>query len=115
MEVLAEGLLPYAVTSAELKLLPQACSARFGEDKAAKGFWEQKIGRDNFLHLHHYCFGLNFINRAKFAIDKKNKVYYLNLAVGNFDYVLRHWPANSPLRPEAEAGKREAQLMIKTL
>lgn len=115
MAVLAEPLLPFAPTAAELKSLPAACVTRLTGDDAMKDRWVQKIGWNNFLHLHHYCFGLNFINRAKFTIDKKNKRYYLDQAVGNFAYVLKNWPADSPLRPEAEAGMREAQSLLKLL
>lgn len=112
---MAEQLLPEAPTKAELELLPKACDARLNGDNATRSFWNEKIGPDNFLHLHHFCFALNFINRAKFSVDKRNKGYYLGRAIQNFDYVLKAWPANSPLRPDAEAGKKEAQMMLMTL
>jgi hypothetical protein len=111
----AEKLLPFPPTDAELKTLPAACAARLSEDKEAKRLWEKRIGQENYLHLHHYCFGLNFINRAKFTFDKKNRHYYLTQARGNFAYVLKNWPEDSRLRPDAEAGMREATMMIQLL
>jgi hypothetical protein len=115
MEALPEDVLPLAVTDLELQLLPKACHARLRGDQAAQSLWKQRLGSDTFVHLHHFCFGLNFINRAKFSMVKYNKRYYLNQAVGEFAYVLKNWPANSPLRPEAEARAREVQLILKTL
>jgi hypothetical protein len=95
--------------------LPQACQVRYSGDQASKDAWSQKLGRDNFIHLHHYCNGINFSRRAMTTLDKKEKRYYLQRAIANFDYVLEHWPANSPLRPEAEAGKLQAVNMLKLL
>jgi len=108
-------LPPERPTDSELVLLPKACEARLkGNDEVRKA-WQQQIGRDNFLHLHHLCFGLNYNNRARLTFDKKRKLYFLQRAVANFDYVLTHWPADSALRPEAEAGRREAEMMLQTL
>lgn len=114
-QALAEDVVPYAVTDSELTLLPQACYAKLRGDKATQDLWVQRIGRENFLHLHHYCFALNFMNRAKFTTVKYNKRYYLNQAVTNFAYVLKNWPANSVLRPDAETGMKEAQMMLRAL
>lgn len=110
-----KDLPPESPTDSELALLPQACHARLRGGKEEHAAWRQKIGRGNFDHLHHYCFALNYINRARFTFDKKAKRYFLQRADGNLDYVLRHWPQNSPLRPDAEAGKRQVQMMMRTL
>lgn len=115
IQALAEDVVPYAVTDSELALLPQACYAKLRGDKATQDLWVQRIGRENFLHLHHYCFALNFMNRAKFTTVKYNKRYYLNQAVTNFAYVLKNWPAKSVLRPDAETGLKEAQIMLGAL
>ncbi|MCL4738375.1 MAG: hypothetical protein KJZ81_09210 [Burkholderiaceae bacterium] len=108
-------LPPERPTDSELVLLPKACEARLKGNDEVRRAWQQQIGRENFLHLHHLCFGLNYNNRARLTFDKKRKLYFLQRAVANFDYVLRHWPADSALRPEAEAGKREAEMMLQML
>ncbi len=95
--------------------LSPACQARLKGTEAEYKVWEQKLGRDIFFHYHHYCFALNFMNRTPLATLKKDKRYNLGRAIGNFDYVLRHWPPKAPLRPLAESGKRQAELMIKLL
>lgn len=109
----AAQLLPERPTDIELQSLPIACQARLSGDAAIKKRWEQKIGTKNFLHLHHYCFGLNFTKRASTTFKKNDKQYYAKRAIVNFDYVLSNWSADSPLRPDAESGKREAELMLK--
>lgn len=115
-EVEAKKELPPPRPNAqELALLPEACNARLNGSPEIRAAWEQRIGRDNFLHLHHYCFGLNYINRAKITFDKPLKRYFLQAAGNNFDYVLEHWPADSPLRPEAEAGKRQVEMLFRLL
>lgn len=108
-------LPPEAPTDSELVVLPQACHARLRGSKEVYAAWQQKIGRGNFDHLHHYCFALNYINRARFTSDPKLKLYFLQRADGNFDYVLRHWPADSLLRPDAEIGKQQVQMMMRLL
>lgn len=115
MAMSREALLPFGPTEVELKSLPAACAARLKDEPATNNRWIEKIGRNNYLHVHHYCFGLNFINRAKFTFDKQNKRYYLEQAIGNFAYVLKNWSADSQLRPEAEAGMTEAKLMLQGL
>jgi hypothetical protein len=108
-------LPPPRPTAQELVLLPKACDARLNGDESVRARWEQQIGRQNFLHLHHYCFGLNYINRAKITFDKPLKRYFLQAAGNNFDYVLTHWPADSPLRPDAEDGKRQVEMLMRLL
>ena len=42
-----------------------------------------------FLHIHHYCMGLNFVNRARSTFSSRdNNMGTLGAAVRNFDYVL---------------------------
>lgn len=113
--VQAEKLLPYPPSDAEVMTLPAACQARLRGDAQTKKLWQQKLGRESFLHLHHFCFGLNFTNRARLTFVKTNKQYYLAQARGNFAYVLKNWPADSPLRPDAEAGMRVATMMLQLL
>jgi hypothetical protein len=67
---LARKLPPERPTPAEMTMLPPECAARIGGDEATRQLWAQRLGPDNFLHLHHYCFGLNYNNRARITQDK---------------------------------------------
>lgn len=106
-----KNLPPERPTPAEMTMLPPECAARIGGDEATRQLWAQRLGPKNFLHLHHYCFGLNYNNRARLTQDKGLRKYFLQRADANFDYVLEHWPAESPLRRAAEAGKMQTHLM----
>lgn len=113
----AAGPAQYGPTSSELAMLPPACHARLstggGEAEAQRAMWSARLGPNNFLHLHHYCFGLNFMNRAQFAINRNDRRGNLQAAIGEFDYVLTHWPADSPLRGDAQMRKDLAQTQLR--
>jgi tetratricopeptide (TPR) repeat protein len=49
--------------------------------------------------MHHYCFGLNFLNRANRGMG--NKAVLLNWALGEFKY-MQGIPADNVLRPDVE-------------
>jgi tetratricopeptide (TPR) repeat protein len=54
-----------------------------------------------FLHIHHYCFALNFMNRARgMSSSNKDRKGALGAAITNFDYVLRNTQPDFYLRPE---------------
>lgn len=86
-------------TDREMATLPPYCAARF--DSASAGFktWRDTMGGD-FMHIHHYCAGLNFLNRAYGMAPGKNREGTLGGAVRNFDYVLTHVQPGFYLRPE---------------
>ena len=107
--------LPHGPTEAEFfALLPPYCHARLKGDDQTKNLWSQRMGGDNFLHVHHYCFGLDNMNKAMvFGFDKKKRDGYLNTAINEFNYVLRAWPANFRLNLEAQNYKMQAEMLLK--
>lgn len=109
----AQQKLPHGPTDAELAMLPPYCHARLRQDAEAKKLWNQRMGMGKFIHVHHYCFGLNFMQRAKFKFDKKQRKDLLRQAIGEFDYVLDRWPANFPLTNEAKNNKMQAEIMLR--
>lgn len=98
-------------TDSELMALPPYCQARIRGDDSARKVWAQRIGPKNFSHLHHYCFGLNYMNRAlsEFDTDERRRIY--RRAVQQFDYVLKRWPPDFPLTSEALLQKQQAEAM----
>jgi hypothetical protein len=101
------------MTEAELAVLPPYCQARLAGNAEARKLWGQRMGRENFSHLHHFCHGLKLMNRARFTFDKRQRNYNLQQAIGEFGYVLKRWPTNFPLTMEAQNHKMQAEMMLK--
>ena len=89
---------PYSPTAEELKMLPAACIAKENRNPAEVEKWEKALG-DSFVHLHHYCYALNFLNRIHRGIGDKK--FLLNAALNDFKYMQRISEHNV-LRPELE-------------
>ncbi|MBI3431370.1 MAG: hypothetical protein HY018_04030 [Hydrogenophilales bacterium] len=85
---------------AEMAMLPPYCAARFDESSEAFKSWRSSMGQD-FIHVHHYCAGLNFVNRARgMGSTDKGRQGTLEAALRNFDYMLEHTHPDFSLRPE---------------
>ena len=61
--------LPYDATPGEIAMMPDYCQARLGGKNENYQRWNEKIGPDKFVHIHHYCHGLRFMSRYRAAID----------------------------------------------
>jgi len=88
----ATALEPYAAQPQEIALMPEYCRAKIGGPgfAAASNYdmWAKRFG-DVWLHMHHYCHGLKFVQRASRAgISKEDRGYDLNSALGEFDYII---------------------------
>ncbi len=115
MSASAADILPWAPSTAEMKLLPEYCKVRSTDNHKLPEFqsWMQRVG-PKFLDLHHYCAGLNFINRYKYLVGDKNRNYYLSRAVPEIDYVAKDMAPNFPLASEVYLNRGIAlQLMGK--
>jgi hypothetical protein len=104
--------LPYKPTPDELMNLPDYCQARIAGDAEAKRQWTQIMGKDIFAHLHHYCNGLNYSRRAELAFGSIHKPHYLQMALGEFNYVLRNWPPDFELAVDAQRRKQLLEFQI---
>lgn len=99
-------------TPGDLAMLPEVCTVRLRGADATKKLWSQRVGASNFLHIHHYCFGLYYM-KSQFALKKTERIGYLRSAAKEYYYVLHHWPANSPYRPAVEGRKKEIEMKLK--
>jgi hypothetical protein len=114
VSVCAAPRLPFAPTDAEVRALPVECKAKLlGTPQGLQERFERLYGAGTWEHLHHYCFALNFMNRARFALDNNEKRYDIQVAINNYDYVLSHWPHTTPLIPKVQAMKAQAEAMLK--
>lgn len=74
--------------------------------------WAKRMG-NNFMHLHHFCYGLNDMNKVANTHDKLKRRALLRDAINQFTYVLDRWPPDFPLWQEANMGRMRAQMMLK--
>ena len=103
------------ITAEEMQTLPEYCRARYGNDQVLKARWDQQMGTKHFLHVHHYCSGLNFMRRAGMATDSQKRRIRLQTASNEFDYVLRNWPPDFYLYAPAKQQKALANAMLRHL
>lgn len=105
----AQPKVQFAPTQNELAMLPEPCRVilKGGSFAAAYPDWHRGLAR------HHYCFGLNFMNRAGFSLDKSEKKFNLQSAVGEFEYVIVHAPPSSPDLQEVKMRKSMAEQMLR--
>ena len=101
----ASAVAGYSATAAELSLLPPFCQAKLSFNPADQKLYSGKIGPD-WQHIHHYCFGLNFINRYKRSFGNKiDQQFYFQSAVGEFEYMFTHSSSTFWMRPEMHVQK----------
>jgi tetratricopeptide (TPR) repeat protein len=87
----AWAVLPYAATPAEEAM----CAAK--GMPAGQGFQG------------HYCGGLRYLDRAYSSMgNKRDMMYYLDVAINNFDYMLGHTKEDDVRRGEFHVGKARA-------
>ena len=83
----------------EVRLLPYFCMVKYREHHGDPGALHEGwnlMGRQ-FNNVHHYCNGLNFINRyyQSMGLDAASN---LSLAINEFNYMVDHPVPNSPIR-----------------
>jgi tetratricopeptide (TPR) repeat protein len=99
-------------TDADFALLPPYCKARYGKTtKADVANWKRKMGR-GWTYVHHYCSGLDYLNKANMAFDEGKRTLLLNDAVKQFSYVQEHTGSKFILQPEITTQKGRAYLKL---
>jgi len=114
---ISEGAVPSnlgELSDAEVARLPAYCVAKIGalrNDPAQVAHWDQVMGHDKFVHIHHYCNGMGFLNRARlaFGADRGNRARYLQRASGDFMYVINAWPKDFSLQADAHLGMGQVE------
>lgn len=100
-------------TEADFALLPPYCKARFGKTNSADAKnWKRKMGRESWTHIHHYCSGLDSLNKANMADSKDKRVDALKAALGGFSYMQEHAPRKFILQPEISTQKGRVYLRL---
>ena len=99
-------------TIEELKMLPSFCVYKHRDYRSpeSKKKWQKTFG-ELWGDMHHYCWGVNFRNRA--AKSKNERGFNLNQAVDNIDYTLRRTPKDHFYRPQILLDMAKAKKMQK--
>lgn len=101
-------------TDLESKQLPPLCTlkSKSGSDKAARDRGFAQVG-EQFKNVHHYCFGLNFLNRyyrsPPGAIARSN----IKAALDEFNYMADHMVQNSSLAADIFLQRGIVQSLMK--
>lgn len=101
MAAAAHARLPWVPTDAEMASLPPYCKTKMKTNQGSPEYnaWAATLGKD-FQHTHHYCAGINFINRyyaARTALDKRTN---LKDAETNLQYMVSHAEPTYSLMPD---------------
>lgn len=88
-------------TDVELASLPQYCYVKLRNKFGGPEYqsWKGILGAD-FIHTHHFCAGLNFMNRYSKAYTAYDKQFYLKSALTEFGYMIDHAAPTYSLMPE---------------
>lgn len=119
-EVGGASLDAYAVSNAELALLPSFCphtqmfAGQYGSP-AEYERWLAKVG-EPFKAMHHYCIAMVALMRSDRAgVSAQQRSYLHNYAVSNFTYVLRHSTPDFVFLPEVLFRRGQAYKKSKEL
>jgi|GEM_PF-983932 len=81
----------------ETRRMPAYCHVKMFEDGTpAAGAWYRDYP-DGFSHIHHFCYGMGFLNRSFAPMSAHDKTSLLNAAVGQMEYVIGHAGPNFKL------------------
>lgn len=105
--VISMAVLPHAPSDAEVAALPQFCAVKY---KRPGPNAEAQFGAKNWIHMHHYCGALKFVNRARNYPKDRN--YYLANAKGEYHYMIKAAEPTFWFRPQmyVELAKVHLQL-----
>ena len=86
-------------SAAEMKIMPPYCEARLKRVPGQFEHWNKILGPD-FIHTHHYCHSLGYINRYYSARSQQEKKWNLQEALNQASYVVSHAQPTYSLMPE---------------
>jgi tetratricopeptide (TPR) repeat protein len=86
-------------TDAEIMAMPPYCEAKLKHVPGKYEYWARQLGPD-FLHTHHYCYGLGYISRYYHARSRQQKQFNLNNAIGTLNYMESHASPSYSLMPD---------------
>lgn len=108
----AKPRLPFAPSDQEITLLPGECKIILrGTPDQRAAFRQQFPG---LVGPTHYCYGLNFMNRARFSsLNSSERRFNIQSAIGEFNYVLGHSAPDAKGVDLVRRQKELAETMLK--
>jgi len=99
-------------TQSELAALPPFCKPRaeaYGNqnDHPEVKHWHEVFGPD-WIHMHHYCAGLNAINASYRSANRQEKDNNLRKAIGEFTYTINNSNPNTKIAAEMLMNRGQA-------
>lgn len=89
-----------AYTPADVAQLPPHCLAKLKFDpRYTEAAFAPRFG-EYWIHLHHYCHGLKWVNRARTSADRRARMGNLGMAKGEYQYAARAAGAGFWMRPQ---------------
>ncbi|MGD7037011.1 tetratricopeptide repeat protein [Methylotuvimicrobium buryatense] len=84
----------------DFSLIPEYCKARYkvGDERSTE-IWKKRLGKD-FIHIHHYCYGLHLFNAAGRKIESKERKQTLQASLNQMIYTKEHSSPNFALQPK---------------
>ncbi|MCH9671417.1 MAG: tetratricopeptide repeat protein [Gammaproteobacteria bacterium] len=92
--------LAFPETEQDISKLPKFCQVRLRHKrpqyKQLAESWAARVGRENWVHMHHYCFGLHQTRLAPLQRDPKRRTTAYQRSIKEFSYILSRatprWP-----------------------
>jgi tetratricopeptide (TPR) repeat protein len=88
----------WGMTDSEVASMPPLCKGRMNGGAEYK-HWKSILGPD-FGHTHHYCMGINYLNRAYKAKDERDRDFNLQNAHNNLMYMVKAASPTYSLMPD---------------
>ena len=91
--------LGFNPTPIEMQRMPAYCKAKFTAPQGSPGWqiWRDRLG-ENFIDIHHYCSGLNWVNRYWSTTNVTDRKFYLERALDEITYMVKAQKPGFPLR-----------------
>jgi tetratricopeptide (TPR) repeat protein len=86
----------------DFAMYPNYCTAKLLDSPPELvALWKSRF-KGNYLHMHHYCFGLKAMSLAYSNYsNKQRRMEFARAVVQNFEYIMSHTTVDFYMRPEA--------------
>lgn len=90
-----------SVRDAALASLPPFCQVKLAQPGTPQdAAMSSRFGAANWLHMHHYCYALTYLQKARAAKDQQARATGLRDAIDNYMYVINKAERGFWMRPQ---------------